>query len=406
MTSTKWYSDDAAHGTKNKGDKMDPAIREAAFLIRQIYRIVDRLEAIFPGRHFTPDGHLVGSIGEVLAAARYDLKLLPASARLHDARTRDNKLVQVKATQSDRIAFRGAEAPSHLIVLSLNRNGTATEEYNGPGDVPWASASKLQSNGQRPLSLRSLRNLMGATDVSQRIPEVPFDSVTTNPNLSQPDVEGIISDMVERCAALVSKGRRGELLNERFFHHMFSWEVGRWYSERGQDVWDHLLLAPEHPTSEKFRRACINLADEASIFESAIGNGRSGNLDFAIKSSPAILVEWKGPDMWTQQDIVEVLLKLLTEPASTIKVFAGILASSTTGKYGHVGFARTYFLDAIECVKRILQVTSLVDLNLYAYLATLPDDGPVRIHWGRVEEDPTDVNRTDSDTSMTDEPLL
>src|SRR3954453_19529919 len=98
---------------------MDPAVQEAAVLIRQIYRTVDRLKAIFPGRHFTPDGHMVGSIGEVLAAARYGLDLLPASAPLHDARTSGGQLVQVKATQSNRIAFRGEPAPEHLIVLSL-----------------------------------------------------------------------------------------------------------------------------------------------------------------------------------------------------------------------------------------------------------------------------------------------
>src|SRR4051812_22617685 len=98
---------------------MDLAVQEAGILIRQIYQIVDRLEALFPGRHFTPDGHMVGSIGEVLAAARYGLELMPASAPVHDGRTADGKLVQVKATQSDRIAFRGAEAPEHLVVLSL-----------------------------------------------------------------------------------------------------------------------------------------------------------------------------------------------------------------------------------------------------------------------------------------------
>ncbi len=37
-------------------------------LIRQLYRVVAQLEAEF-GRKFTPDGHLVGSIGEVIGAA-------------------------------------------------------------------------------------------------------------------------------------------------------------------------------------------------------------------------------------------------------------------------------------------------------------------------------------------------
>ena len=38
-------------------------------LVQELYSIVDRLDELFPGRRFTPDGHLVGSIGEVLAAA-------------------------------------------------------------------------------------------------------------------------------------------------------------------------------------------------------------------------------------------------------------------------------------------------------------------------------------------------
>ncbi|MGQ0721719.1 MAG: DUF6998 domain-containing protein, partial [Candidatus Eiseniibacteriota bacterium] len=45
-------------------------------LVRRLYGIVRDLEAAFPGRKFTLDGHLVGSIGEVLAAHRYGLELL------------------------------------------------------------------------------------------------------------------------------------------------------------------------------------------------------------------------------------------------------------------------------------------------------------------------------------------
>lgn len=367
---------------------MDHAVLEAAYLIRQIYQIVGRLEALFPGRHFTPDGHMVGSIGEVFAAARYGLELLPANASLHDARTADGKYVQVKATQTNRIAFRGVEGPQHLIVLSLNRDGTATEEYNGPGGVPWASSGALQDNGQRALSLTRLRALMAGTDPTQRIPEAASDEpiVFISPNLGLQEVESILAGILDRSAALVSKGQRNGLLNERFFHHMFSWEVARWYGERGLSVWDHLLLAPECPTTQKFRRAGIDLADGDATFLNAIGNGRSGNLDFAIRSSPPIGVEWKGPEMWRPQDVVEVLLKLLTEPDYTIKIFAGILTSSTTGNYGHVETAKKCFHEAVEFVKRLLGLTSLAGANIYAYLATVPDSGPVKIHWGRIEE--------------------
>jgi len=47
--------------------------------------VVAELEKEFEGRRFTPDGHLVGSIGEVVAAYAFGLKLLPASNERHDA---------------------------------------------------------------------------------------------------------------------------------------------------------------------------------------------------------------------------------------------------------------------------------------------------------------------------------
>lgn len=47
--------------------------------VAAIYRAVAELEALHPGRKFTPDGHLVGSIGEVVAAEALGLTLHPAS---------------------------------------------------------------------------------------------------------------------------------------------------------------------------------------------------------------------------------------------------------------------------------------------------------------------------------------
>ena len=37
-------------------------------IVATIYELVDELERMFPGRYFTPDGHMVGSLGEALAA--------------------------------------------------------------------------------------------------------------------------------------------------------------------------------------------------------------------------------------------------------------------------------------------------------------------------------------------------
>jgi len=41
---------------------------EVRALLDSLYGSAERLEALFPGRKFTLDGHLVGSIGEVIAA--------------------------------------------------------------------------------------------------------------------------------------------------------------------------------------------------------------------------------------------------------------------------------------------------------------------------------------------------
>jgi hypothetical protein len=53
-------------------------------LVKRLYDLVGELQTLFPDRKFTPDGHLVGSLGEVLASHYYELKLLPCSAECHD----------------------------------------------------------------------------------------------------------------------------------------------------------------------------------------------------------------------------------------------------------------------------------------------------------------------------------
>ena len=133
-------------------------------LIRQLYGIVAELEAYFPDRHFTPDGHLVGSIGEVPAAYHYELELFPASVEAHDARAKDGRLVQIKATQRATIGLRSQ--PEHL------PNGESEEVYNGPGELAWENAGKKQKNGQRPVPLSKLTKLMEIIPEEDRLPKV------------------------------------------------------------------------------------------------------------------------------------------------------------------------------------------------------------------------------------------
>ena len=142
-------------------------------VIREIYRAVAELEALVPGKRFTPDGHMVGSIGEAWATYLYDLVPLPNSTQTHDAKTRDGRLVQIKTTQRDSVATYPAQ-PDLLLVLRLLPSGEVDEVYNGPGELVWRSLvrpDKLPGkNGQHVLRLSALQRLVAEVAPECRLP--------------------------------------------------------------------------------------------------------------------------------------------------------------------------------------------------------------------------------------------
>jgi hypothetical protein len=137
--------------------------------IQEMFKISTELERSFPGRKFTLDGHLVGSIGEVIAAYYYNLALLPSSTERHDATALDGRMVQIKATQGAHgIALRSE--PEHLIVLWIDDNtGKALEVYNGPGSLVWGECGKLASNGTRSISMSKLKRIATQAVINQRL---------------------------------------------------------------------------------------------------------------------------------------------------------------------------------------------------------------------------------------------
>ena len=138
-------------------------------LVQQLYATVHELEEMFPGRHFTPDGHMVGSIGEVLVADAYNLELMTASNKGYDAVSPSGKQVEIKATQSKRAGFR--HEPEFAIVIKINPDGTFEETYNGPGSLIWSlfSEKRLPRNGQHTISLNKLKELNSTVDAADRI---------------------------------------------------------------------------------------------------------------------------------------------------------------------------------------------------------------------------------------------
>lgn len=140
---------------------------ETAQAIHDLYAITNRLNNLYPGRHFTPDGHIVGSLGEVVAADYYGLKLFIASEPIHDAEDPKGRLVQIKATQGTRVALN--EEPNCLIVLLIHPDGSFEEIYNGPGKQVWEACGKQQKTSQRPISLTKLRILNQSIPVTEKI---------------------------------------------------------------------------------------------------------------------------------------------------------------------------------------------------------------------------------------------
>jgi len=137
-------------------------------IMQRLYGIVAELEGLFPGRPFTPDGHMLGSIGESLAQYYYGVTLNRPSAKGEDGQAECGG-VEVKITQRESVAFRCL--PETLLVLKLFKDGRFEEVYNGSGSRVWATVSTktMPSNGQHQVRLSTLRRLMKEAAVQEKL---------------------------------------------------------------------------------------------------------------------------------------------------------------------------------------------------------------------------------------------
>lgn len=128
--------------------------------VAQIYAAVAELEQTYKGRKFTPDGHLVGSIGEVIAAEVFGLELYDMSRPGHDARDAEGRDVQIKLTAGRSVAMYAIS--DRLLVLRIVSPQEAEVAYDGPGKPAWDGARVPGKNGQRVISLAKLRSIAAA----------------------------------------------------------------------------------------------------------------------------------------------------------------------------------------------------------------------------------------------------
>lgn len=130
--------------------------------VAAIYRAVEELSAAYPGRRFTPDGHLVGSIGEVVAAEALGLTLYAGSYPGHDAYDAEGRDVQIKMTGGKSVSLYAT--CDRLVVLRVVSPEEAEIVYDGPGGPVWDAAGAMQKNGQRSIRLTRLRAIRAALE--------------------------------------------------------------------------------------------------------------------------------------------------------------------------------------------------------------------------------------------------
>lgn len=143
--------------------------KQVSKILNSLYANVEALETIFPGRKFTLDGHLVGSIGEVVAAYMFDLRLTPGSNKGYDALAPDGRAVEIKFTQGKTVGLRHCH--DHVLILCKPKGTPLYVVYNGPGGLLWDAAGPVQKNGQRPIGISRAAGLDAEVTKEARLPK-------------------------------------------------------------------------------------------------------------------------------------------------------------------------------------------------------------------------------------------
>ncbi len=155
--------------------EMEPTDDE---LVRSIFWACAEL-SLRSGRSVSPDGHLVGSLGEIYAAQELGLRLETASNAGFDAVDSQGYRVEIKTTTRSSIGLSASGTlAERLIVVQLNaETGAAQIIYDGDAAVAWDVAGKPQKNGQRSLSLSKLRSVasQAVSETKPRIGKNQFD---------------------------------------------------------------------------------------------------------------------------------------------------------------------------------------------------------------------------------------
>ncbi|WP_082434468.1 DUF6998 domain-containing protein [Devosia sp. A16] len=134
------------------------------------------------GLKFTPDGNLVGDLGEAVCAELFGLTLAPRRGlKAIDAYTTDGQSVQIKASgRGTGIPFTHSEEPAvWLLVVCFDYEAEEVEVvYNGPY-APAVARLPPQWAGQKAVRVSFLRRLNSDVEPGNRLPILPLGTPTT-----------------------------------------------------------------------------------------------------------------------------------------------------------------------------------------------------------------------------------
>jgi len=133
--------------------------------IKDLYRSVKKLNSAFPQRKFTPDGRMIGDIGEAIASLKFGIVLDEKSQKDWDGYRIDRKgnkrMVQVKTTQKDETYLKEPPHDGDLLVFKIKQDGEYELCYDGSALKVWNSLShrKADVTGAKIISLDKLKEI-------------------------------------------------------------------------------------------------------------------------------------------------------------------------------------------------------------------------------------------------------
>lgn len=142
--------------------------------VKDIYIAVERLRRVFPGRKFTPDGRMLGDIGEAIAAMLYKIDLDEKSQKDWDGcwndRAGNKRRVQIRATQGETTYLKKPPFPGTLLIFKIDKekHGEYKMVYNGNIGMVW---NKIKNQKSKTISIKELINLQKNVEPGDMIPK-------------------------------------------------------------------------------------------------------------------------------------------------------------------------------------------------------------------------------------------